>query len=249
MTRRTSATWEPHPIAAIVGFLAAVCGTIAASDPLTLALFWVAIIIPLTIAGRTLAAHAGYLLAVVLPVGIVSAAVWGLLVGAPPGTLSGTDPGAGLKFAILIAVRLAVLGGLTQAILLPLPPSRLVAAIAKVGVRGDALVIVAGSVALLPEMRLRADQVLTARYARGLLSRRGTISRLSESPRVVRPLLAWSLRSAIQRARHWEQRGIRDLLSKQRSDPLDAADKRASWAYVCSGLAWMTYNVVQRLYG
>lgn len=244
-----STTLRPHPIAAIAAFVAAICGTMAARDPATLALFWLAVIIPLTTAERTVTAHAGYLFAVVLPVGIVSAAVWGWLVGAPPGVARGTNPGAGLEFAMLIALRLAVLGGLMQGVLLPIPASRLVSAVARVGIRGDTLLIIAGSVALLPEMRLRADQVLTARYARGLLSRRGIARRLGESPRLVRPLLAWSLRSAIQRARHWEQRGIRDQLSKRRGQLLSPANRFASWMYIFVGVAWMAYNVVRRLHG
>jgi hypothetical protein len=148
-----------------------------------------------------------FLLAAELPMTLMLIAVWGWIAKAPPGQPMGTDPAGGVRFALLISLRLAVLGGAFQLAMLSIPTRLLPATLRGWGLRGEGLVVALGVFAVEPELKLRAEQILVARRARGLLagSRWAGIKQL---PYLLRPLLVWSIRSAVHRADVWEQRAM-----------------------------------------
>lgn len=154
-----------------------------------------------------------FLLFVQLPMTVMLVAVWGWVAKAPPGMPMGSDQAAGVRFALLISLRLAVLGGAFQLIMLSIPSRLLPATLRGWGLRGEGLVVALGVFAVEPELKLRAEQILIARRARGLLggSRWAGFKQL---PRLLRPLFVWSIRSAVHRADVWEQRAM--LLRVQR---------------------------------
>lgn len=156
-------------------------------------------------AGR-LRQHLGVVLIALAPVGIGSAVVWGMLVGAPPGAPPHTDPAAGLAYAAAIALRLGAVASAVQWFS-AIPGDQLVACLRVSGARGSALTVVAGALAIVPEIRLRSLQVLSARQARGLAGA-SRLALVTTLPFLLRPLTAWSLRSAIHRADTWRQRGL-----------------------------------------
>src|SRR5579872_4378075 len=111
-----------------------------------------------------------FLLVVQLPMTIMLVAVWGWVAKAPPGMPMGSDPAAGVRFALLISLRLAVLGGAFQLIMLSIPSRLLPITLRGWGLRGEGLVVALGVFAVEPELKLRAEQILIARRARGLLA-------------------------------------------------------------------------------
>jgi energy-coupling factor transport system ATP-binding protein len=144
----------------------------------------------------------------VLPLSIALLIVWGVIVGAPPGATLGSDPHSGYYYAMTVALRIAVLGGVFQLTILTIPSEQLAYTLRTWGLRGGLLVVVLGAFALIPELAHRADQVLTARQARGLVADRSLVSRFRQFPYLLRPLLAWALRSAVQRSEFWQQRQV-----------------------------------------
>jgi len=154
-----------------------------------------------------------FLLFVQLPMTVMLVAVWGWVAKAPPGMPMGSDPAAGVRFALLISLRLAVLGGAFQLIMLSIPSRLLPATLRGWGLRGEGLVVALGVFAVEPELKLRAEQILIARRARGLLGG-SRWAGLKQLPRLLRPLFVWSIRSAVHRAEIWEQRAM--LLRVQR---------------------------------
>jgi energy-coupling factor transporter transmembrane protein EcfT len=142
-----------------------------------------------------------------LPTTIMLVAVWGWVAKAPPGMPMGSDARAGAMFALLISLRLAVLGGAFQLVMLSIPSRLLPATLRGWGLNGEGLVVALGVFAVEPELKLRAEQILIARRARGLLGG-SRWAGLRQLPRLLRPLFVWSIRSAVHRADMWEQRAM-----------------------------------------
>lgn len=149
---------------------------------------------------------------VMLPFAIILGSVWVGLMGAPPGVPMGTDRLAALQYITLIILRLAVCSGLFQVLLLSITPEELLAALRRLGLSDDFTIMGLSTIALIPELTLRADQVLTARLARGLFGRQGLPNRVLQLPYILTPLVSWTLRSALQRAELWEHRGLIEKL-------------------------------------
>ena len=119
-----------------------------------------------------LAARAGllnrylrFLIVVQLPMMIMLILVWGYVTRAPPNMPMGSDPRGGIMYALIIALRLAVVGGAFQLAMLSIPSRLLPATLRGWGLRGEGLVVVLGVFAVEPELKLRAEQILTCARA------------------------------------------------------------------------------------
>jgi len=148
-----------------------------------------------------------FLAFVQLPMTFMLVVVWGWVAKAPPGMPMGSDPHGGTMFALLVSFRLAVLGGVFLLVMLSIPSSLLPATLLGWGLRGEGMVVALGVFAVEPELKLRAEQILIARRARGLLGG-SRWAGLKQLPRLLRPLFVWSIRSAVHRAEVWEQRAM-----------------------------------------
>jgi energy-coupling factor transporter transmembrane protein EcfT len=235
---------QPHPRARGIATVLALAGTLCARDFLAVGVVWLAVVVPIAAVAGIGRQHFRFVLTIVAPIAVALLFVWGWLVGAPPGAPVGSSPEGGCRFAALVGLRLALLGGIAQLCLLSIPTGELVFTLKRWGLRGEGLVIVIGAFSLLPELRLRADQVLTARLARGFVRKAGFISRARQLPHLLRPLFAWALRSAIQRSESWEHRGL--ILKLQ-----SAEARRKTWSGPVSILflglstSWLAYNLLR----
>jgi energy-coupling factor transporter transmembrane protein EcfT len=159
-----------------------------------------------------------FLVVFVAPLAVGLLLVWGGLVGAPPGEKIHSNWIGGIEYGLLVALRIAVVGGVFELAFNTVRPSDLPGVLRGMGVNGDWMVIVMGSFALLPELMRRADQIMTARLARGSLSSSSLSTRLAQLPFILKPLFVWVVRSAIQRAESWEQKQLLsrvDVLSRE----------------------------------
>jgi energy-coupling factor transporter transmembrane protein EcfT len=148
-----------------------------------------------------------FLFVIQLPMTIMLVLVWGYVAKAPPGMPMGSDPRGGKIFALLIALRLTALGAAFQLFMLSIPSQLLPATLRGWGLRGEGMVVALGVFAVQPELKLRAEQILIARRARGMLGG-SRWAGLKQLPRLLRPLFVWSIRSAVHRAEIWEQRAM-----------------------------------------
>ena len=131
-------------------------------------------------------------------------------------------------------------------LLLSIAPEDLLATLRRLRLPDDLIVMVLSTIAVLPELQLRADQVLTARLARGLWGRGGFLSRVLQLPHLLGPLVSWTLRSALQRAEVWEHRGfigkLRSLPSKVRYSAL------SSWLLMLMAAAYLGLAIRTRFH-
>jgi hypothetical protein len=204
---RPCPSYRARGLAAAVGLI----GTVVGNDYRLTSLGLVTLIVALTVAGRA-AAFVKFAIAVLVPVGLVSVLVWGVLVKAAPGDLHRGASSAGYAFTALVVARLATIAAVTQLTVLTLSPSEWPAFLRSLGVRGVPLIAALGAMVALPELRIRAQQVVEARMARGKMTHRGLVDKARQFPQLLRPLVTWSLRTALHRSQMWVERGIVDRL-------------------------------------
>lgn len=121
---------------------------------------------------------------------------------------------------------------------LKMRPDELPSVLRTWGLRGDALLIVTSSLISVVDLTKRADRILTARMARGYFQNRFIITKLIQLPFIVRPLVAASLLSAIERSDSWHQKLI---LAKPLFIPSgDVVSRTYSALVLVLALVWIT---------
>lgn len=241
---RAYSNWHLDPRARVVGTAFAMAGAFLTDSPQALGLGLTIGVLPLVLLTGIQKAYFRFIVVLVLPIAIALLIVWGWLVGAPPGMPIGSAPTLGATYAATVVLRLAMLGGLGQLCLITVAPHDLAQTLRAIGLKDDALVIALASFALVPEIRLRLEQVTTAQYARGLLLNRRMTTRLRQFPHTLRPLFAWVLRSALQRSDAWRQRGLQ---ADRLGSPL-LVSRPASVAILVLSFVWMGVGVVTRFF-
>lgn len=203
---------QPHPIARFGGGATAVLGSLVCTDLHLLCGAFLAVL-ALSVVADVARRFIRFLAAIMLPLALALTVVWVGVMGAPPGSPMGTDRRAALEYTLLIVLRLAVCSGLFQVTLLSIAPEQLLPTLRALRLQKEIAVMVLSTLIILPELRLRADQVLTARLARGLFGQPTLRNKLRQLPWMLGPLVSWTLRSALQRAETWEHRDLLDRLS------------------------------------
>lgn len=206
---------EINPVARGISFILAVAGTLASKSLTLMLIFWGVGVLPLLALSGLLPKYWQFCRQVVLPIMAGLLLVWSLLVGAPPASRPHSDPVAGMFFAFFVSMRLFLLAAVSQLLFFTIGPDQLVATLSAWRLRGEYLVATVGSLTLLPEMKLRAQQVYTARCARGLLQSTALSQRVKQVPYIFRTLLVWAIRSAVQRSEMWAHRNLLPRLAAQ----------------------------------
>jgi len=232
-----------HPVARGLATLIGIIGVFLADNVVVLVFVWLAVIVPLCMTTGISRKHMRMNGMVVLPLCLMLVALWGWIVGAPPDQAPGSNPEAGVQYALLISFRLAVVGGIFQLCFLSIPQAELLSTFWHWGIRRDHLIVAIGAFTIWPELKLRAEQIITARYARGLLPDRRLITRFRQLPYLLRPLLVWSLRAAIQRSELWDQKRLLDRVGHIRH--AYEGSRLSGAALIGISLVWLVINLVE----
>jgi len=231
----------PNPIARGLATLLALIGTFLARDAMLVVVVYLLVLLPLLACLRLTRTHTKFVFVGVLPLAVGLVILWGLVVGAAPGSPHGSAPAEGVKHAILVSARLAMIAGLFQLCFLSLPFGELMGVLAKWGVKSDGQILIASAFTVWPELQLRAGQIVTARYARGLVKNRSLLTTARQLPFLLRPLLTWALHTGILRAEMWHQQ---NLLEKAReASPPRNGTVLGSAVFVIAAAAWLAVNL------
>jgi energy-coupling factor transporter transmembrane protein EcfT len=222
----------------------AIAGAVITSNPFLIAVGYIVLLGVLSL-GSVLRIHLRFITLIVLPIAVFSLFVWPILMGAPPGEKAGSDPAGAVRFALLVSLRLAFVGGVIQACVLTIHARDLAVTFRRWGLHREWLVAALGATVLAPEMKRRAERVYTAALARGLMPNRSIWSRLRVLPVMLIPLTAWSLRSAIHRADNWHERRLLERIDKFSGRP-DAGSVPVSVVLIFISTAWLLAGVVSR---
>lgn len=203
---------------------------------------WVSLIPILVILGVA-RKHLTFLLFVTVPVAVALCIVWGGVLKSSPGQPIGSSMVDGFRYAGIISFRLALLGGITHACFYTLTYGELVAFLRNWRVKGDLLTLIVSSLAVLAEVRLRIDQILVARYVRGLTGL-SVFQRAFSLPSTLRPLVANSLRSAKERSDLWERRRLLDRVNHLGVSATSTVSRNVIAGTVC--LLWFSITIYVR---
>ncbi|MEE2991762.1 MAG: hypothetical protein VX603_01140, partial [Gemmatimonadota bacterium] len=119
-TSITKSVWAPatqvsqktsqsiHPVARGLATLIGIIGVFLADNVVVLVFVWLAVIVPLCMTTGISRQHMKMNGMVVLPLCLMLVGLWGWIVGAPPDQVPGSNPEAGVQYALLISFRLAV---------------------------------------------------------------------------------------------------------------------------------------------
>ena|SRR5437867_410360 len=235
-------TGSLHPRARLLAIAVGVVGVFLTPTPVQLALLWICAGIPMLWRTHMLKVHLRFLLFVVFPLSLTLFLIWGVIMGAGPGALPHSSPRRGMEFAALITLRVVTLGVITQAGLLSLGSDGLISLCSQLGLPHDLRIMTVGATILIPEMRLRAAQVYTARCARGFLKTRGLFDRVKQLPAMLRALVAWALRSAVDRSEMWTHRR---LLSREHRNVVLGPFCISDYVAIAAPGVWVIYNLVR----
>lgn len=230
-----------HPYVRGFTLFFALAGTIFARDVLSMLIFWLFVIVPLLIWINNIYQHINFLKIVITPILIILLFVYGIVLKAPPDKAIGSDPIGGSLYAIFIVLRLILIAGIFQAFL-SIEQSKLIYTLKYWGLKGDILYVVVGAFSIWADVVNKADKIVTARYARGLIPNRKFISRIRQVPFVIKPLLTGLLRLAIDRSESWKQR---DSLLHMSNFPLsqDNTRKIENVIMILLTLSWLIFNL------
>ena len=232
-----------------IAVILAIGGTLITTKPLLLLAFFTCVVIPLVLASHLSRQILLFTATVIVPIFIGLYLIWGLIVGAPPGGAPHSSVRDAIEFAATIALRLLLIGSIAQLGLGSIQTEDIPYVLSKWGFRGAGLFIAMGSLTMWPELMLRASQIHTAACARGLV-RSSPLGRVRQFPYMVRGLVAWSLRSSLDRSTMWRQR---DLLKQESIGDWKFADGQDDRRYMINvailtvATTWFVLAIASRL--
>jgi hypothetical protein len=145
-----------------------------------------------------------FILVVTIPLLIALLVVWGWLVpNQHPASYH-----SGITFAVANWLRVAATGAAFQAFLIPLidHPAELHRFLRETRVSPSIVHVLVTAVIFLPEVGRRLARLMDARAAQGYPN--GPIARLMATPKLLMPLVASLVDTAIRRAEFWSHRGV-----------------------------------------
>lgn len=165
---------------------------------------------------RAAKAYFGFVVLVILPIFLISAVLWWQVIGAPPNQPIDSNPVGGLHHAVLVSIRLLVIGAITQLFFLGVKSTDLPVYLKKLGFNASVINTILTSISLVSEMKLKIEHIFIARSARGLIRKRTYFSMIGQLPYILRPLLIWVLNASIERSENWEKKHkMSDVLYKR----------------------------------
>jgi len=86
----------------------------------------------------------------------------------------------------------------------------------KWGFKGDSLLTIIGAFTVWADLRTKANQIVTARFARGFIGKRNFFNTAKQFPYILIPLVIGVMRTSTERVNVWEQRNIPERLDSNK---------------------------------
>lgn len=113
----------------------------------------------------------------------------------------------GLNYSFMLFLRVTIMTSLFQQIL-NVPAEQLLFFFRKLRVNKSLLIVIVSSFTIWKDFISKGDRIVTARLARGFLKNRSIANRIKQVPFIIKPLLAVTLISSLERAASWKQRKL-----------------------------------------
>lgn len=199
-----------HPYIRLTFAALIIVGTAVSNYLYFLAAGWFLIIIPLTVILRVFRKHLLFLLYAIFPILVLLLVVNAVLLPTFQSSNGMYTSMAGVQVALLTVIKLILFTSVLQ-LTLHIPDEELFTTLKAWGIRNDGLVIYLGALTIWADVQTKANKIVDARFARGLVKNRSIFQRIRQIPFVIRPLIAGILFSSVERSQSWKQK---KLLSK-----------------------------------
>lgn len=230
--------YQPHAWPRLIAALVAVAAAAWSQNAIFQAV--IALAIFSFLGWKQLAAPAwGFLTRIWLPLAVMLLIVWGVIVRAPANEAAGSNPEGGWHYGAIISLRLAAMAMIFQALLLPLRGLALAAFLGRLGLPAPAVGAVCSIMELWPSFAARADRVVAARCARGLMPDRALWTRVKQLHFAIRTLFLGALSQSLERAERWETEGLPQRLMQTalRQEPNGTLSGSILWIVVSTVIA------------
>lgn len=191
---------EVQPFARLAAVLLTIVSAFVARRPDHLLALYALLALAITGAGIW-RRHIWFLAAVTLPLLAALLLLWGVVASPPSG-----EPG--VAYALSTWLRIIILGGVAQWLLLPLAehPIHLREFLARLRLPQSGGALLVAPIIFLPEIRRRIDRIVEARLAQGLPTR--GFAGLCAFPSMMTPLVSSLLESSLARSELWSHRAL-----------------------------------------
>jgi hypothetical protein len=227
---------RPEPYARITAGIIMLSGSLLTRDLSILAIYYAIIFATLALQG-ILSVHIKFLIHIWTPALIGLTFVWGYVVKGSPLSVSEQGVQAGLHFAAITALRLAVIAGLFQTVFLSIKGIDRARFLTALGLSASSVAIVVSVFNLWPQFQRKVELLVAARCARGLMPNRRILTRIKQIPATFRLLFIGSLEESLDRTDRWNSEGLLSRLGKTISDdpePLGLRKASSIWIFVSS---------------
>jgi energy-coupling factor transporter transmembrane protein EcfT len=207
-------------------------------------IFWIGIMCPLLIGAGLIKLHLKALLIFFTPIALLLFFVWGYIIGDITHTQGIATPVKGLEHALFLLTKLLLYVSILQLFVLSIPTAQLSDTLHAIHMPRNITLYIVATFVLIPEIKLRSEQIYAARLSRGFMKTRSLWNRLCQLPFLIKPLVIWVVRAAIQRQEHWIQRGLLEIRcdKKQRHWKQPKSVFISSFYFILS-LFWMIINI------
>ncbi len=208
-----------HPYVRLTAAILAITGSVIAKDMYQLLIGWLFLIVPFVIITGTIKKHLSFLLYAILPIVIMLLFVYAFIL---PNFQNGKNIYStitGVEFALTTVLKLILFTSVLQ-LVLHIPNEELFTTLKCWGIKGDGLVIYFGALTIWADVKMKANKIIDARFARGLVKSRSVLNRLKQVPYVIRPLITGILLSSLERSQSWKQKKILLRLENLKGDDL-----------------------------
>jgi len=195
-----------HPISRLLFLVFGIIGVIICIDLFLMMGYWIYLVMLYYISGY-LKVHIKFFSLIIIPVLLFLLIIWGGVMEKAPYKYS-YDYTNGYVFAIYISLRLLLLGSLFQLTFITIHHDNYIDVFKKWGIKGNLLIIILGALTVFPDLIKKADKIMTAIYARGIIPNRSIINRFRQFPLILKPLIINSLQSAVDRTESWYSKNL-----------------------------------------
>jgi hypothetical protein len=179
--------------------------------------------------------HLNFLLIVVLPMAMMLSFLFWIILH---------DSIENFASVIMTLLKLITYTTIIQLVLI-IPANQVYITFKMWGMKGNTLVTFLGSYIVWVDIINRSNKILTARFARGFITKRTFIAKLKQIPHLLIPLIIGIIRTATERSESWDQKKMLyrvEILKMQkiRYNPY------LNFVIIAVGFIWLFLNIYMR---
>ena len=192
------------PYVRITILLLGIIGTLLCTKAYLLTIFWILVLLPLSVILGIINLHRNILVMVAIPMTLLM--LFLNIVILKESFLS--------QYHTAITILKIISYTSIFQIVFVIPNHQLLYTLHKFKIKGDALIIILGAFSVWREVVSDSAKIVTARYAKGYIKKRSMLNNIKQLPRMLIPLTISILNTSEVRSKSWDNKAIIQNISK-----------------------------------